>query len=79
MTADLWWRRERVLKAADTRAQNLSSVLSEYIRGSFTSADAALRQLAVHAQRAGAAASNDTWDAILAAAKAALPRAAPSA
>ena len=74
VTADLWWRRERVLKAADTRAQNLSSVLSEYIRGSFTSADAALRQLAVHAQRAGgAAASNDTWDAILAAAKAALP------
>jgi signal transduction histidine kinase len=74
VTADLWWRRDRVLKAADTRAQNLSSVLSEYIRGSFTSADAALRQLAVHAQRAGgAAASNDTWDAILAAAKAALP------
>ena len=53
VTADLWWRRERVLKAADTRAQNLASVLSEYIRGSFTSADAALRQLAVHGQRAG--------------------------
>jgi hypothetical protein len=74
ITADLWWRRDRVLKAADTRAQNLSSVLSEYIRGSFTSADAALRQLAVHGQRTGGpAASNDLWDAILDAAKAALP------
>ena len=74
VTADLWWRRDRVLKAADTRARNLSSVLSEYIRGSFTSADAALRQLAVHGQRAGGpAASDETWDPILDAAKAALP------
>jgi signal transduction histidine kinase len=73
VTADLWWRRDRILKAADTRAENLARVLSEYIRGSFTSADAALRQLAVHAQRAGPAASDDTWDAMLAAAKAALP------
>src|SRR5258708_16467162 len=74
VTADLWWRRERVLRSADTRARNLSSVLSEYIRGSFTSADAALRQLAVHGRRVGGpTASHDDWDPILGAAKAALP------
>jgi signal transduction histidine kinase/ActR/RegA family two-component response regulator len=74
VTADLWWRRDRVLRSADTRARNLSSVLSEYIRGSFTSADAALRQLAVHGRRVGGpTASHDDWDPILAAAKAALP------
>ena len=74
--ADLWWRRDGILDSADTRAMNLSSVLSEYIRGSFSSGDAALRQLAVHGRRQGGpAASEATWDPILAAAKAALPEA----
>ncbi|HWJ55974.1 MAG TPA: CDP-alcohol phosphatidyltransferase family protein, partial [Vicinamibacterales bacterium] len=72
--ADLWWRRDRVLKAADTRAANLATVLAEYVRGSFGSADAALRQLAVHGRRIGGpTASHDDWDPILASAKAALP------
>jgi signal transduction histidine kinase len=74
VTADLWWRRDHVLRIADTRAANLATVLAEYIRGSFSSADAALRQLAVHGTRAGGpSASHDDWDPILAAAKAALP------
>ena len=72
--ADLWWRRERVLKAADTRAANLASVVAEYVRGSFSSADAALRQIAIHARRiGGASAAHADWDPILAAAKTALP------
>ncbi len=74
VTADLWWRRERVLKSADTRAGNLATVLAEYVRGSLTSADAALRQLVVHGRRVGGpSAPHDDWDPILAAAKAALP------
>jgi signal transduction histidine kinase len=74
VTADLWWRRERVLKTADTRAANLASVLSEYVRGSFGSADAALRQLAIHGRRVGGpSASHEEWDPIIAAAKTALP------
>jgi signal transduction histidine kinase/ActR/RegA family two-component response regulator len=72
--ADLWWRRDHVLATADTRAANLSTVLSEYVRGSFSSADAALRQLAIHGKRIGGpSASHDDWEPILAAAKAALP------
>ena len=74
MIADLWWRRERVLKTADTRAANLASVVAEYVRGSFSSADAALRQIAIHARRiGGASAAHADWDPILAAAKTALP------
>jgi signal transduction histidine kinase/ActR/RegA family two-component response regulator len=74
VTADLWWRRDHVLKTADTRAANLATVLAEYVRGSFSSADAALRQLAVHGTRfGGPSAAHDDWDPILAAAKAALP------
>jgi signal transduction histidine kinase/ActR/RegA family two-component response regulator len=76
VAADLWWRRERTLKGAETRATNLATVLSEYVKGSFSSADAALRQLAIHGRRVGGAhASADEWDPILAAAKAALPEA----
>ena len=72
--ADLWWRRDRMLKAGETRATNLAVVLSEYIRGSFTSADAALRQLQIHGNRVGGpSASRAEWDTILASAKAALP------
>ena len=74
VTADLWWRRDRTMRAADTRASNLAMVLSEYVKGSFSSADAALRQLAIHGRRNGGAnAPAAEWDAILAAAKAALP------
>jgi signal transduction histidine kinase/ActR/RegA family two-component response regulator len=76
VAADLWWRRERTLIAAETRATNLVAVLSEYVKGSFSSADAALRQLAIHGRRAGGAhAPAEAWDPILAAAKAALPEA----
>jgi signal transduction histidine kinase len=72
--ADLWWRREGVIKAAETRATNLAVVLGEYIRGSFTSADAALRQLQIHGERVGGPLAPGTeWDSILASAKAALP------
>ncbi len=74
VSADLWWRRDRVLTSADTRAANLASVVSEYVRGSFSSADAALRQLAIHGRRVGGpSASHDAWDPIIAAAKTALP------
>ena len=72
--ADLAWRRERGLKAGETRATNLAVVLAEYIRGSFTSADAALRQLQIHGTRVGGPLAPRTeWESILASAKAALP------
>ena len=72
--ADLAWRRESVLKAGETRATNLAVVLAEYIRGSFTSADAALRQLQIHGARVGGPRAPRTeWESILASAKAALP------
>jgi len=72
--ADLAWRRESVLKAGETRATNLAVVLAEYIRGSFTSADAALRQLQIHGTRVGGPRAPRTeWESILASAKAALP------
>jgi signal transduction histidine kinase len=72
--ADLAWRREHVLKAGETRATNLAFVLAEYIRGSFTSADAALRQLQLHGARVGGPRAPRTeWESILASAEAALP------
>ena len=72
--ADLAWRREHVLKAGETRATNLAVVLAEYIRGSFASADAALRQLQIHGRRVGGPLAPATeWESILASAKAALP------
>ena len=70
-TADLWWRRDRILKAADGRARNLAFVLSEYVRGSFGAADATIRQLVIHGRRVGGpSAPAQAWDPILAAAKA---------
>ena len=58
----------------NTRATNLAVVLAEYIRGSFASADAALRQLQIHGKRIGGpSAPRDDWEPILASAKAALP------
>ena len=72
--ADLAWRRERVLKAGETRATNLAVVLAEYIRSSFTSADAALRQLQIHGRRVGGPLAPRTeWESILESAKAAIP------
>ena len=71
---DLWWRRTKALNAADARAQNLSSILAEYVRGSFALADTSLRQLVIHGKRVGGAqGSPEEWDSILRAAQAALP------
>jgi signal transduction histidine kinase len=73
-TADLLWRRESVIRAAETRASNLAVVFAEYIRGSFASADAALRQIVIHGKRVGGSSQpDDVWDPILASARAALP------
>jgi signal transduction histidine kinase len=70
--ADLWWRRQHAVTAAGDRAENLAFVLSEYVRGSFTAADATIRQLAIHGRRfGGASAPGDAWDVILTSAKAA--------
>jgi signal transduction histidine kinase len=72
--ADLWWRHQRALKQGAARAQNVSVLLAEYVRGSFASADAALRQIVVHSARIGGpSAADEVWDPILAAAHAALP------
>jgi signal transduction histidine kinase len=72
--ADLWWRRDSALESADTRARNLAVVLAEYIRGSFASADAALRQVQVYGGRiGGASATREDWESILEPARAALP------
>jgi signal transduction histidine kinase len=71
---DLLWRHDRALKNAETRATNVAIVLAEYIRGSFASADAALRQLQLHGRRVGgSSAPKEDWDPMLSAAKAALP------
>ena len=72
--ADLWWRRDNALRNAETRATNLDRVLAAYVRGSFASADAALRQLQVHGSRiGGSSAAKEDWDSILGPARAALP------
>jgi len=71
---DLWWRRERAVAAAQTRASNLSVALAEYLRSTFALADAALRQLEVHSQRAGGPRGpSQEWLPILQAAEIALP------
>jgi signal transduction histidine kinase/ActR/RegA family two-component response regulator len=72
--ADLWWGYDRSVSVAEKRATNLSSVLAEYMRGSFAVADTSLRQLAVHGTRIGGASGEPfEWDPILAAAMAAMP------
>ncbi len=50
---DLWWWRTQTLNAAESRASNLSFILSEYLHESFTAGDASLRQLAAHSRRVG--------------------------
>ena len=70
----LWWQRERVRRAAETRVSNLALVLSEYVRGALVTADTSLRQLAIHARRIGGpGAPADVWDPILSAARGAIP------
>jgi signal transduction histidine kinase/CheY-like chemotaxis protein len=74
LAGDLWWRRERAILAAERRAEHEAGMLGEYLRGSVSAADAALRQLVVHGQRmGGSTGSHDDWDPMLAAARAALP------
>ena len=71
---DLRLQYQQTLIAAETRAANQSLVVAEYVRGSFTVADTALRQLAVHGTRMGGVeAPPDEWRAVLASATAAMP------
>ena len=72
--ADLAWRRERALQTAERRAANLCIVLAEYVRGTYTAADAALRQLQVHGNRVGGpSGAKEDWASILGPAHAGLP------
>jgi len=72
--AGLWWGYGRSVSAAEKRAINTASVLTEFMRGSFALADTSLRQLAVHAARVGGASAEAfEWDPILEAARAAMP------
>jgi len=71
---DLWWRYKAALEAGEDKAENLSSMLAEYLRGSFAVADTALRQLTVQGQRIGGPdAPAAEWTGILAAARSAMP------
>ena len=71
---DLWWRYKEALRAGEAKAQNLSHVLAEYLRGSFAVADTVLRQLAVHGRRIGGPDAPDAeWGGILSASRAAMP------
>jgi len=71
--ADLWWWRRQTLTAAEARAANLSSILSEYMRETFAAADASLRQLALHSRRIGGpSAPAAAWLPTLASARAGL-------
>ena len=71
--ADLWSWRRQTLSAAEARAANLSSILSEYIRETFAAADASLRQLVLHSRRVGGpAAPAGAWLPTLASARAGL-------
>ena len=71
--ADLWWWRTQTLAAAEVRAGNLSSILSEYMRETFAAGDASLRQLVLHSRRVGGpAAPPSAWMPTLASARAGL-------
>jgi signal transduction histidine kinase len=72
-SVDLWWWRAQTLGAAESRAGNLTVILSEYIRESFAGGDAALRQVALISQRIGGPAADDhEWMPILTSARAGL-------
>ena len=71
--ADLYWRRAEVIRTAQARASNLATILSEYMRGTFSAGDASLRQLSLHSQRVGGpGAPADEWRPSLASARAGL-------
>jgi signal transduction histidine kinase len=71
--ADLYWRREEVVRTAARRAGNLSSILAEYVHGTFSAGDASLRQLSLHSQRVGGPAAPDAdWAPSLASSRAGL-------
>jgi hypothetical protein len=71
--ADLLWRRRQTLSAAETRAANLSSIVSEYMRETLAAADASLRQLVLHSRRVGGpSAPAAAWLPTLASARAGL-------
>jgi signal transduction histidine kinase len=74
LTLDLWWRHERAIAAAESRAANLTIALSEYVRSTFALADASLRQLVIHGNRLGGpGAPSADWLPILEATDLALP------
>jgi signal transduction histidine kinase len=57
--ADLYFRRVELVRVAEARAGNLASILSEYVRDTFSAGDAALRQLALRSQRIGGPPASD--------------------
>src|SRR6187549_507586 len=70
---DLWWRRSLLLAGAERRAANLALILAEYLKQVFDSADASLKQLAIHSRRVGGVrAPPAEWTAMLASARAGL-------
>ncbi len=72
-TVDLVMRRAELLRASSRRADNLASILSEYLRGTFSAGDASLRELALHSQRVGGARAADAdWAPSLASSRAGL-------
>jgi two-component system, cell cycle sensor histidine kinase and response regulator CckA len=71
--ADLWWWRSNLLESADARGANLAVILSEYVRETFATYDASLRQLTIYGRHIGGAeATDDDWTPILQAARAGL-------
>jgi len=71
--SDLLARRQRLLDAGDRRAANLAVVLTGYLAQTLSSADAALRQLAIHSTRVGGAdAAASEWFDLLSTARAGL-------
>jgi signal transduction histidine kinase len=72
-STDLRSSREETLAAARTRASSLALLLSEFVVGTFSAGDAALRQLALHSQRIGGPeAPSSQWTPSLASARAGL-------
>jgi signal transduction histidine kinase len=72
-TTHLWVARQRMLSSATSRIVNMTSVLAEYVRGSFAIADTALTQLTIHGRRVGGShGPAEAWNPMLAAARASL-------
>jgi signal transduction histidine kinase/CheY-like chemotaxis protein len=69
----LGWRRHLLLASAERQASNLALILAEYLQQVFDSADASLKQLAIHSRRVGGAgAAPGEWAVMLASARAGL-------